>query len=591
MATRKSKPEQPQNEQGINPGLITVQGRLAGAGDKAPIRLSGVPTADDMTLINKLSRSGSLDPESLYAFDCIPSTQNVDSYYTRMDVSSLINYANEANAGVPILNSHRSGGWRSQAELPIGRSFNGKVENDPDTANQQIFTSSAYMLRGNMANGSVNTSDIIAAIEAGTVSDISIGFTFSAGTPEKNYADRTMILCSICGNDLLDANWWDDDPDTCHHWPGEIYKSEGGKKSELCVGNVVNAHLSEYSTVYQGATPGAIILKAQRAASEGLDRAMVRRLEEAYHTRLVDYSTFPVPVIKARKEETEGQDKEPFEACGTYKVTEVTKISDLMDVKKDEERQKQDMAVDKQALDDASKEGAKLALANLAKSLMGSRSLSDDELALFPEIETRLAAGEIEEASELIGRLMLPVQGEVDENGNIRLGGFMRTDGWRVEDQDLPEGTQEDIDNPQPLKPLSSTSLVSLSLTASERQQFQGLKTENARLKAEVEQLKPYAALGEQRIAEVIDETIASYNRAGMGDGEEIREMLSRLSYDHIMNLRSQYETIAVKLFSNPDGSTGRQTQPTDPNTPAFAQGVVKGAIEANNRRDYGAYK
>jgi hypothetical protein len=181
MATKKGsgsgntsqQQSQQQGQLAIDPGLITVQGRVMGNADKAgsgQVRLDGIPSDADMALINKLSRSGNVDPKTLYVFDCIPSTQNIDSHYTRMDASSLVNYAAEANNGIPLLNSHRSGSSFKQAELPIGRSFSGQIENDPDMAGQQIFISNAYLLRNNTANGSVNTDDIIAAIEAGTIS-------------------------------------------------------------------------------------------------------------------------------------------------------------------------------------------------------------------------------------------------------------------------------------------------------------------------------------------------------------------------------------------------------------------------------------
>jgi hypothetical protein len=589
MTAKKTSGNSSKSEQGqlqtIEPGFLTTRASVKSG-------VSGKPDDSDMGMINKLSRSGSVDPATIYRFDCVPSTQKIDSYYTRMDVSSLLNYAEEARMGTPVLNSHRSGGWGKTAELPIGRSFNGSVESDPENAQMQRFVASAYMLRNNQANGTVNTDDIIAAIEAGTVSDISIGFSFSPGTPEKNFTDRTILKCSICGNDFLRSDPWSDGgEDNCNHWPGELYKTDGGKKSELCVLDVVNAHLSEFSTVYSGATPGAVILKAQRAASEGLlDRVMIHRLEDTYRTRLMDYAAFPVPVIGANQDQDKDQDQARKEKTEVAEEV-VTKSESDVEVKKaPKSERKIDEMANKRELEDAGKEGAKLALANLAKSIMSSRAFSDDELALFPEIETRLAAGDMDLAQALITRLMLGTAGENEETPEdfYQSGSGEEGDG---ESSDRGDGSAEE-EVGQGQGQANSTAIISMALTANERQQFQATREENARLKREIAKMEPFAALGEQRVAEVIDETMASYGRAGLGDGEEIKEMLVRMPYEQIINLRNQYETIAQKLFANPDGSTGRQTTPADANSPGFAQGVVA-AIEQNHgrRNDYGAYK
>lgn len=52
------------------------------------VRDNGTPTAQDMTLIGKFLQSP-VAPEGLFCFDCVPSTQRVDSYFTQMDTSSL----------------------------------------------------------------------------------------------------------------------------------------------------------------------------------------------------------------------------------------------------------------------------------------------------------------------------------------------------------------------------------------------------------------------------------------------------------------------------------------------------------------------
>jgi len=166
----------------------------------APVRNNGIPTRSDMALISRFFTGTGVRADQLYCFECAPSTQRVDSYLTRMHLSSLNNYATDAQGGVAFMNSHRTGGG-SSAELPLGRSFNGTVMPDPTMPDAMRFLASVYMLRSNNANGSVNTDDIIAGIEAGTVFDLSIGFRLQPGSPENNYADRSWLRCSICMQD------------------------------------------------------------------------------------------------------------------------------------------------------------------------------------------------------------------------------------------------------------------------------------------------------------------------------------------------------------------------------------------------------
>jgi hypothetical protein len=582
MATKKmgSKPELGQD---IEPGLIVFRANVTNGGmdGKVTPRMDGTPTDDEMMLINKFSRRGNLDPALLYAFDCTPSTQEIDSYFTYMDTSSLINYATESKLGIPFMNSHRTGGRGMSAELPIGRSFTGMVENDPDKAGQQIFGSSAYMLRNNRANGSVNTDDLIAAMEAGINSDISIQFNFSPGTPEKNFEDRTWLRCSICGNDFLRSNPWDDGPDDCPHWPGEVYKSDGGKRQDLCKLGVINGHLTEYSSVYAGATPGAIINKARLAVSEGFfNRSMVNHLEGVYQTRLMDYATFQVPIIQVRKEKTEGG---VTLTPGEIEVTET-----LVNT----ERTKDEMA-NKRELEDASKEGAKLALANLAKSVMGSRDFSEGELALFPEIETRLAAGELDQANLLLARFIGSQgqeleEGEMDENGNIRLAGFVEDVAGESE-----EGKQD----------AATTSIISLSLSANERQQFQVLKDENIVLKRENKRLAPLAETGERYRSVLIEQTIRQAVRAEMGSESDTLDMLQHLPIEHIERIYSQYKQLGDNRLGQHDqdesgnliltGQGGRQTVASNPNQPNFGQALSVAAQRAGlgaKRNDLKAY-
>jgi hypothetical protein len=473
-----------------------------------PARTDGKPTESDLDLINRFAPSGSVDPESIYCFNTAPSTQRIDSHYTRMDVSSLQNYALEAVAGAPVMNSHKTGGWLSDAQLPIGRSFWGGVENAPN-GNGKRFVSAAYMRRGSISNGETNTDSIIADIDAGIIGDVSIGFALLPGTPENDFKDRSWLRCSICGQDWLSADPWSDDPDDCQHWPGQVYKSDGGKQQDLCFLDVMNAHLREYSPCYAGSTPGAVILKAKRSADSGrLDRSLIRQLEDSYNVRLVDRGIFQVPIIdEIKKGKGEGASTGASEGDGEGEVkpreteTDQTRIDDQQP-NNESERNETQMAVDKQALDNARGEGAKLALANLAKTILDNRTLNKFEAGMVVEFEKQLAADNTEQAGVILGRLMSLPENENGEGEN---------EGEGEGETDLLEGVRFEggnTDNGNGEGPaVDDIAVISVQLTNNQRQQFRALERDNARLKTEVKRLTPLAETGQHYMDALIDAT------------------------------------------------------------------------------------
>jgi hypothetical protein len=231
-------------------------------------RADGQPDEADLALINRLARSP-LKAEDLFAFDCVPSTDAIDSYWTRQAPSSMANYARDAMLGVALMNSHRTSPWMGEIELPIGRSYYGEVQAPAEgtlDALTRLFVK-AYMLRNYQPNQkTANTDELIRGIEAGVIFDLSIGFK------------PGWYRCSICGLDLFDRD--------CPHFPGAKYGESGSKVRAYAW--VEDAHLGEFSTVYDGATPGAGIVKAQRAVEAGtLDRKAITDLEDCYQVRLV----------------------------------------------------------------------------------------------------------------------------------------------------------------------------------------------------------------------------------------------------------------------------------------------------------------
>lgn len=198
-------------------------------------------------------------PEDLYFWAAEISNNRTDSHFTKMHETSLRNYATDALEGVAFLNSH------NHNENGLGRSLHGVY----DEAGQRTLAQ-FYTVRG-LKLGALGADDFILGMDAGVISDVSIGFK-----PGEGFA----MLCSECGEDI---RTWD-----CYHLPGEVIpahlNSEGVQQPERTViGWVHNARLSEVSAVYDGSTPSAMILKAQRGLAEGFCQpAAVIALERRY---------------------------------------------------------------------------------------------------------------------------------------------------------------------------------------------------------------------------------------------------------------------------------------------------------------------
>lgn len=192
------------------------------------------------------------------------SSNRLDSYFSRMGISTLRNFAEGANNGVAFQNSHR---WY---ELPLGQSVEGSfVEEGPLARMLAVW----YTLPDLDING-VNTSQFINAMRAGIVRDVSVGF----------YGGRWV--CDLCGRDMLRDM-------ECPHWPGFEYDVKDGDvtRKVLATVTIEEAMLSEGSAVFDGATPGAGVLKAQREAEAGrLNDQQLRMLEARYRVRLFERS-------------------------------------------------------------------------------------------------------------------------------------------------------------------------------------------------------------------------------------------------------------------------------------------------------------
>ncbi len=188
--------------------------------------------------------------DTLHIFPAVMSNDALDSHFSRMDETSLKNYAQDAGAGVPFMNSHRMG--RFGGELPLGHTYEGTYDGE---GSRKQARAGIYMMRGLKPNGDagVATDDMMRAIDSGTVRDGSVGF----------YGGKS--LCDICGNDVRDYN-------ACPHIPGTSRKTENGK---IATYTVKGARLQEFSGVSAGSTPGAMF---SRAVLDRTERAIVDKL-------------------------------------------------------------------------------------------------------------------------------------------------------------------------------------------------------------------------------------------------------------------------------------------------------------------------
>lgn len=201
-----------------------------------------------------------LDERAPFFWPAEISSNRLDAYYTRMAPSSLRNYATEAAAGVAFQNSH------AFDKLGFGRSLTGEFSEEGDLAR---VVAEFYTIPG-LRLHDVSTDDFILGVRAGLIKDVSIGFY------------NGSFRCSICERSIWSYE--------CPHIPGVKYakRSETGEAvgEELAFAWVDEAHLAEVSAVYDGATPGAAILKAQQEAEGGRLRPEIQQLLEARYRGL-----------------------------------------------------------------------------------------------------------------------------------------------------------------------------------------------------------------------------------------------------------------------------------------------------------------
>ncbi len=200
-----------------------------------------------------------------FVFEAEVSSTRLDAYYTHMADSTLRNFARDAAAGVALLDSHD--GYK----LGIGYSAGSRYEEEDGDARTVV---TFYILPGLRFGGRhsyASSDDYIRAIKGGVVRDVSVGF----------HGGRW--ICDLCKQPYFGQG------SACQHLAGYEYEieREGRLTREMCTVTIHDARLSEVSLVYDGATPGAMILKAEQEAEAGrMSSADIRQFEQQYRVKL-----------------------------------------------------------------------------------------------------------------------------------------------------------------------------------------------------------------------------------------------------------------------------------------------------------------
>jgi hypothetical protein len=235
-------------------------------------RIKTKPVVLDATRLLDVARERAPDPAVFethqpYFWQAQISSNARDFYGTRMHRSTLDNFAVALQDGISFQDSHnvRKLGW--------GQSLDGEIirtdEDDAEIGEKRLVANGTFFTLDNLNLNGQNTSDFLAAIRAGIWRDVSVGFAASD------------FRCSICGKNPL--RWWDDDG--CPHIPGVEYDIDGVKR--MAFAWVHDGELHEVSQVYDGATPGAAVYKAEGLALEGrLADPERMQIEQRYHVRL-----------------------------------------------------------------------------------------------------------------------------------------------------------------------------------------------------------------------------------------------------------------------------------------------------------------
>ena len=183
------------------------------------------------------------DPDQFEFIMRIATGEMVPDRFCKFDKSSLKNFAEDAQGGVPLMQSHNT-----YRDVGIGYTFLGEY-----VESKKFVNAAAYLIKGLKLNAGYSYSEsdgYILALERKGIREVSMGI--SGGT----------AVCSICGGNYMSYR-------ECQHWSGKEYPTGPNRVMKLCFYTWHDSHLDEVSFVANGAVPGAVILKAQEMLEKG----------------------------------------------------------------------------------------------------------------------------------------------------------------------------------------------------------------------------------------------------------------------------------------------------------------------------------
>jgi len=277
-------PETPHTEHDAQAGVFPV--RLLLPQERA--------TVENMTkkAVERAPDAAMFDSHSPVFWTVEASNTKLDSYSTHMDVSTLKNYAADAEAGVSFQDGHLTDGLVRTLGQSIGSRYIGL-----NAAGREAGVAAVEVDFYTLLGLDPAIDSFVNKAQAGLVRDVSVGF----------YGG--WYHCDLCDRDMQDYTDWNN---YCPHVPGmryPVYGPDGKPTKErvLATAGVMDARLAEVSGVYSGSTPDAsiLVIKARQLADAGkLDRDIAQAIQRQYRIALPGTArAFPVAGLAPSKEE------------------------------------------------------------------------------------------------------------------------------------------------------------------------------------------------------------------------------------------------------------------------------------------------
>jgi hypothetical protein len=219
-----------------------------------------------------------LSPADLYYHPIeAASGRFISDRYAFLHETTLRNIASGGARGVAFMNSHRTGGYSTESELPFGKTAAGRFEQWllPDGEVFERALLGFYMLRGIAPTGASgpDTDTLDRMIRGGVLQDVSVGL--GAGVFGR-------ALCDVCGNNYNSSD--------CRHYAGTSHRMEledmerqraRGVPTGRASYTLYDYEIGEVSGVYDGAVPGA-------GFSKGFEMFTAGRLPERAAVEFAD---------------------------------------------------------------------------------------------------------------------------------------------------------------------------------------------------------------------------------------------------------------------------------------------------------------